>query len=531
MARGLDDPMTGAPVPTQGPSNVRRKLGVSLKDAYPDVAALWHPTRNRPWSPETIDAHASRIVWWKCVHGHETKASVYHRTARALTCPKCNGRSFTLAEAFPILCQQWDTTRNGSLTPDQVSMASRKHDIWWTCPYGHESYQKTAHQRTSQHQGCPICAEQRRQGHGNKQTLRRAFPRLADEWVKQLNGPIKRAKANDRRTLSWRCPSGHVYQATIDERTRHNVGCPWCAKTGSDASLPAEIAHEWHVKRNGPLSAITRGSTRKVWWICSTDPDHRWQATVVNRTTNKTGCPHCARTSSHPPLAVGHPDIAAQWDDTANGEPLPATLSSGSSRIAVWRCEQGHLWQTRVSHRALDGMQCQVCNDNRNLDTFRHFLSENIDEIHKADPDHLRDLFTLAGTLQGQGAMRTLSEAILTGEIDIDEIRQFASYQASDLDIVLAEHDPAVYGGRPAIPDAVRQFVYERDGYACQNPYCKTQPDSALNRISLDHDLAYVWGGGDEASNLRTLCIPCNSRKGVRSWSQFVADESAADRS
>jgi hypothetical protein len=59
---------------------------------------------------------------------------------------------------------------------------------------------------------------------------------------------------------------------------------------------------------------------------------------------------------------------------------------------------------------------------------------------------------------------------------------------------------------RTGISDALRQFVYERDGYRCGR--CGTTAD-----LTLDHVHPWVLGGTNSAENLRTLCRPCNSRK------------------
>jgi hypothetical protein len=55
----------------------------------------------------------------------------------------------------------------------------------------------------------------------------------------------------------------------------------------------------------------------------------------------------------------------------------------------------------------------------------------------------------------------------------------------------------------------VRSFVYERDGHRCVE--CLTTDD-----LTLDHIWPWSRGGSDEPENLRTLCRPCNSRKGAR---------------
>lgn len=62
---------------------------------------------------------------------------------------------------------------------------------------------------------------------------------------------------------------------------------------------------------------------------------------------------------------------------------------------------------------------------------------------------------------------------------------------------------------RKSIPARVRQFIYQRDGFACLE--CGTSDD-----LTLDHIWPWSKGGADEIDNLRTLCRSCNSRKGAR---------------
>lgn len=59
---------------------------------------------------------------------------------------------------------------------------------------------------------------------------------------------------------------------------------------------------------------------------------------------------------------------------------------------------------------------------------------------------------------------------------------------------------------RTGISDALRQFVYERDGYRCLR--CGATED-----LTLDHIHPWVLGGTNSVENLQTLCRPCNSRK------------------
>lgn len=68
---------------------------------------------------------------------------------------------------------------------------------------------------------------------------------------------------------------------------------------------------------------------------------------------------------------------------------------------------------------------------------------------------------------------------------------------------------------RAHIPQAVRRVVYGRDGWRCRK--CGTDAD-----LSLDHVFPWSLGGSDDESNLQTLCLPCNVRKGARQESAGV---------
>lgn len=51
--------------------------------------------------------------------------------------------------------------------------------------------------------------------------------------------------------------------------------------------------------------------------------------------------------------------------------------------------------------------------------------------------------------------------------------------------------------------------VFMRDGSRCTQ--CGTD-----RNLSVDHVVPLARGGTHSLANLRTLCVPCNSRKGAR---------------
>lgn len=52
--------------------------------------------------------------------------------------------------------------------------------------------------------------------------------------------------------------------------------------------------------------------------------------------------------------------LLLEWDQKANGEMTPATVTHGSGKMAWWRCSKGHTWQAVINSRS-SGSGCPVC--------------------------------------------------------------------------------------------------------------------------------------------------------------------------
>ena len=62
-----------------------------------------------------------------------------------------------LAAIEPVVASQWHPTRNGSLTPQQVTPGSSRR-VWWLCENGHAWRAVVSSRTGKQRCGCPICA-------------------------------------------------------------------------------------------------------------------------------------------------------------------------------------------------------------------------------------------------------------------------------------------------------------------------------------------------------------------------------------
>lgn len=130
-----------------------------LATTHPDLAKEWHPTRNEGVSPRDVSKGTIRTFWWLGKCGHEWPAALVHRS-KSVGCPICAGKQVLisyndLTTMCPKLAAEWHPTKNGKLTPQDVTCRSGKK-VWWRCQNGHEWETKVAHR--SNGSGCPICS-------------------------------------------------------------------------------------------------------------------------------------------------------------------------------------------------------------------------------------------------------------------------------------------------------------------------------------------------------------------------------------
>lgn len=238
-------------------------------------------------------------------------------------------------------------------------------------------------------------------------SLTELFPEIASQWdYERNNEKHKKDKKhpltpNDvvvgsNKKVAWECDEGpdHRWDTTVSKRTRERQGCPYCAGkevsvTNSLAENEPEIAKEWDYECNNEKhkkcerhpatpDKVTRGSTKKVWWVC--EQGHKWQAQVQSRTgKRRTGCPTCAPNKQRRDyvtdenrLSIKRPDIAALWDFERNAEenaknpkhPLkPSEVAIKSNKKVFWKCDEGpnHRWKAAPFSIERSGKGCPFC--------------------------------------------------------------------------------------------------------------------------------------------------------------------------
>src|SRR5450631_101763 len=281
---------------------------------YSRLIAEWHPTKNGDTFPDEVSFGSHEPIWWKCPKGpdHEWRVAPRHRTTRGRGCPFCRNRSVSvtnsLASLAPVAAREWHPTRNGGLTPDRVVAQSHRY-AWWQCA---------------------TCEE-------------------------------------------------HVWRARVANRWWLDAGCPFCAgqRVTSANALATRVPHlmrEWDQKKNEGLEPwlVAWRSHRRVWWRCSRDRSHQWQARIDDRAgPRESGCPVCTGKAPIPQdalegrrksVATTFPTVLKEWDYKRNTKITPRDVTFGSHVKVWWRCSQNpdHSWRACVGDRTR-GTGCPEC--------------------------------------------------------------------------------------------------------------------------------------------------------------------------
>lgn len=167
------------------------------------------------------------------------------------------------------------------------------------------------------------------------------------------------------------CALGHEFSATCSAMAnmRTSDGCPYCARRqplvgfNTLRDTHPEIAAEWHPALNGdrdPAEFIS-GSKYRATWLCARG--HTYESSVSRRVSARYGCRYCANLLVDPEvnsLAVTHPDIAAEWHPTKNGDVTPSDVVAGSNAARWWVCSEGHVFRMTPAYRRRGG-RCRPC--------------------------------------------------------------------------------------------------------------------------------------------------------------------------
>ena len=179
----------------------------------------------------------------------------------------------SLAETHPEIAAQWHPTKNGDLTPWNITYGSNKK-VWWKCLEKHPAYLSEIRSRTTKKSGCPYCA-------GKMVCLQTSIftthPDVVKEWDYQKNKKIdpKTISYGSDEKVWWKCNKGHSYKYSIHKQVEKKTSprCPICCeRTPKQRSLAIkrpDLLKRWdHEKNQLSPENIAYGSNKKFWWKC-----------------------------------------------------------------------------------------------------------------------------------------------------------------------------------------------------------------------------------------------------------------------
>ena len=414
-----------------------------LETLNPKLASEWHPNKNGELAPKDVTVGSKKKIWWKCPKGHEWIASITNRY-KGSGCPYCVSKKVLkgyndLETLNPKLASEWHPTKNGELTPKDVTVGSGKK-VWWKCSKGHEWF-ATIHHR-SNGSGCPVCDSERKTStpeyaivyyleknciktihryneKGYELDIYIPSKKIAIEydgslWHKnRLKKDLeKNLKCQQDGIKLYRIREGlptlndssidyivqenqknlpEVIKKVLSEIIEKSVDVDlkrdaieienlreYVEKTNSLLFTNPELAKEWNYKRNGSFKPenITTGSKKTVWWMCN--KGHEWTASIASRNKGS-GCPYCSSQkvlSGYNDLATLNPNLANEWHTTKNRNLTPKDVIVGSNKKVWWKCSKGHEWLALISHRN-SGRGCPYCANKKVLQGYNDLTTIN----------------------------------------------------------------------------------------------------------------------------------------------------------
>ena len=135
-----------------------------LATLKPDIAKQWHPTKNGTLTPFDFTCGSSKKVYWLCFHcNKDYNATINNKVSGNKGCPYCRGLKVCLENCLatlnPEVAKEWNQSKNGTLTPFDITIGSKKK-VNWICSINSEHKWKTqiCNRTNKKHgTGCPYC--------------------------------------------------------------------------------------------------------------------------------------------------------------------------------------------------------------------------------------------------------------------------------------------------------------------------------------------------------------------------------------
>ena len=331
---------------------------------FPELAKEWHPTKNN-CSPSEVMPGTHNKAWWVCSEGHEWEAQVKSRTT-GVRCPYCSGKKVLkgfndLATVNPDMAAEWHPTKNGDLSPEEVTDASGKK-VWWLCKNGH-AYEMAVYNR-KRGSGCPKCSD----------ALRTSFPEQAIFYYIKQEFPDAVSGYRDifdsSMELDIYIPSlkvgieydGRVYHFKTSNQLRDGRKYAICKEHGVVLIRIQEMMrHTLFILCDHKIE-IPNASDKYLNWAINNLCYHLGRIVLPDVRRDRKLIQQYLDKRNHS-LAEAFPEIAAEWDYEKNDPLIPENFAPHSNDKVGWICKEcGYRWDAAIGDRTRpDATECPVC--------------------------------------------------------------------------------------------------------------------------------------------------------------------------
>ena len=313
----------------------------SLLYLKPNVALLWHPTKNTK-SPKDYKCLSMKKVWWlcktitQCGCIHEFEANICDmvkcNSYNSKGCPFCtnmgSSKQFcihnSLGYLFPDICIYW-SIKNPKTSYEYLPHS--EEEVLWNC------------------NGCIYCGK-----------LHEYSQKISSKTGKKQNGKIR----------------GHnnIGGCIICQPSTQNI----CDCQRLEIKYP-QLYKECYIEKNKEenknfdINVIPICSNISLWWKCIINSEHIWKSQLNNRTTNCSGCPYCNHNNMSViqtiPLHELIIELISIHDNQYEYPNIKEEYKNSYSFITILHKICGNIHKVNVGHHKNSMVGCQSCNKGR----------------------------------------------------------------------------------------------------------------------------------------------------------------------
>ena len=353
-------------------------------------------------SPSEYTPFSGKKVFWKCSKGHKWEATINHRTRRNQGCPMCYGVNNVkpgindLQTKCPELAKEWHPTKNGELTPNNITYKSGKK-VWWLCPKGHE-YQARPNDRVEDNTKCPICSS-RRGTSFPEQTLYFYVKKLYPDAISRYKDIFKNGMELDIYIPSIKVGieyDGLNWHKTDEQHQREIKKYKLCRENeiillrvkDAKADYWIDVASKFFWIRNQKRIEDIQNTIQEV--LDYLDPKTNMftkipfnpklhSDVIVDFDKDKKEISKYL-TDIDNSIVVTNPEMAKQWDYEKNNPLIPEMFSKGSNDKVWWICTIcGKSYKTSINHKNRYDSKC--CPNCANVESGKKFTKLKVKEV------------------------------------------------------------------------------------------------------------------------------------------------------